>query len=40
MAIRLDVRNYVYRQQLLARKEWVDDVTTTLGLSIFLPVTE
>jgi outer membrane beta-barrel protein len=40
MAIRLDVRNYVYRQQLLARKEWVDDVTTTLGLSLFLPVTE
>lgn len=40
MAIRIDVRNYVYRQQLLARKEWVDDVTTTLGLSLFLPVTE
>ena len=40
MAIRLDVRNYVYRQQLLARKEWVDDVTTTIGLSLFLPVTE
>jgi outer membrane beta-barrel protein len=40
MAIRLDVRNYVYRQQLLARKEWVDDVTTTLGISLFLPVTE
>jgi outer membrane beta-barrel protein len=40
MAIRLDVRNYVYRQQLLARKEWVDDVTSTIGLSLFLPVTE
>ena len=40
MAIRLDVRNYVYRQQLLARKEWVNDVTTTLGISLFLPVTE
>jgi outer membrane beta-barrel protein len=40
MAIRIDVRNYVYRQQLLARKEWVDDVTSTIGLSLFLPVTE
>lgn len=40
MAIRIDVRNYVYRQQLLARKEWVNDVTSTIGLSVFLPVTE
>ena len=40
MAIRIDIRNYVYRQQLLARKEWVDDVTSTIGLSFFLPVTE
>jgi outer membrane beta-barrel protein len=40
MAMRLDVRSYVYRQQLLAKKEWVNDVTATLGFSIFLPVTE
>jgi outer membrane beta-barrel protein len=40
MAIRIDIRDYVYRQQLLARKEWVDDVTTTIGLSVFLPVSE
>ena len=40
MAFRIDVRSYVYRQQLLAKKEWVNDVTSTLGLSFFLPVTE
>ena len=40
MAFRIDVRSYVYRQQLLAKKEWVNDVTTTLGFSFFLPVTE
>jgi outer membrane beta-barrel protein len=40
MAFRIDVRNYVYRQQLLARKEWVNDVTATMGFSVFLPVSE
>jgi outer membrane beta-barrel protein len=40
MAFRIDVRSYVYRQQLLAKKEWVNDVTSTLGFSVFLPVTE
>jgi len=40
MAFRIDVRSYVYRQQLLAKKEWVNDVTSTLGVSFFLPVTE
>jgi len=40
MALRFDVRSYVYRQQLLAKKEWVNDVTATLGFSLFLPVSE
>ena len=40
IAIRFDVRSYVYRQQLLARKEWVNDVTSTIGFSVFLPVSE
>jgi outer membrane beta-barrel protein len=40
MALRVDVRSYVYRQQLLAKKEWVNDVTATLGFSVFLPVSE
>ena len=40
MAVRIDVRDHVYRQQLLTRKEWVNDVTTMLGFSLFLPVVE
>ena len=40
MALRIDVRDYAYRQQLLARKEWVNDVTSTIGLGIFLPTSE
>jgi outer membrane beta-barrel protein len=40
IAIRFDVRSYVYRQQLLARKEWVNDVTSTIGFGVFLPVSE
>jgi outer membrane beta-barrel protein len=39
-AVRLDVRDRFYRQQLLARGLWVNDVTTTLGLSVFLPWSE
>ncbi len=39
-AVRIDVRDYVYRQQLLARKVLVNDVTATLGFSLFLPFTE
>ena len=37
-SVRLDVRDHVYRQQLLARKEWVNDVTAMIGLGVFLPV--
>ena len=40
VAIRVDVRDHLFRQQLLARKVFVDDLTTTLGLSVFLPVGE
>jgi outer membrane beta-barrel protein len=39
-AIRVDVRDHVYRQQLLSRKVFVNDLTTTLGVSLFLPVGE
>jgi outer membrane beta-barrel protein len=39
-AIRLDVRDYVYRQQLLTRKMIVNDVAITAGVSILLPFTE
>jgi outer membrane beta-barrel protein len=40
LAIRVDVRDHVFRQQLLAEKELVNDLTATLGLSVYLPVTE
>jgi len=40
IAIRFDVRSYLYRQQLLAQKEWVNDVTSTIGFGVFLPVSE
>jgi outer membrane beta-barrel protein len=40
VALRVDVRDYVYRQQLLSRKLFVNDVTTTLGLSLYLPFGE
>jgi outer membrane beta-barrel protein len=39
-AIRLDVRDRVFRQQLLAQTLWVNDLTTTIGLSIYLPTRE
>lgn len=39
-AVRLDIRNHAYRQQLLAETEWVNDVTAMLGVSLFLPVVE
>jgi outer membrane beta-barrel protein len=38
VAIRVDVRDHLFRQQLLARSVFVNDLTTTLGLSVFLPV--
>jgi outer membrane beta-barrel protein len=39
-AVRLDVRDHVYRQQLLSQVMWVNDLTATLGVSLYLPVTE
>jgi outer membrane beta-barrel protein len=40
IAVRIDFRDHVYRQQLLVRKEWVNDVTAMIGLGVFLPVRE
>jgi outer membrane beta-barrel protein len=39
-ALRIDVRDYFYRQQLLSQKVFVNDLTTTLGVSLYLPVGE
>jgi outer membrane beta-barrel protein len=39
-ALRLEVRDHVYRQQLLDRKLLVNDVAATVGLSVLLPFTE
>jgi outer membrane beta-barrel protein len=39
-ALRFDVRDHLFRQQLLAQTLWVNDLTTTLGLSIYLPTRE
>ena len=38
VALRFDVRDHVYRQELLAERFLVNDVSTTAGLSIFLPL--
>ena len=40
LAIRFDVRDHVFRQQLLSEVMWVNDLTTTIGVSLFLPTTE
>lgn len=37
VALRFDLRDYVYRQQLLARKVWANDLSATLGVSVFFP---
>lgn len=37
LAVRFDFRDYVYRQQLLAENVWANDLSATLGLSMFLP---
>ena len=37
VAIRLDARDYVYRQELLDSKFIVNDVSVTMGVSMFLP---
>lgn len=39
-AIRVDVRDRVYRQQLLSQTMLVNDLTTTVGLSLYLPIRE
>jgi outer membrane beta-barrel protein len=39
-ALRLEVRDHLYRQQLLTRKLLVNDVAATVGLSVLLPFTE
>jgi outer membrane beta-barrel protein len=40
VAVRVDVRDHVFRQQLLAEKVFVNDLTATLGLSLYLPLGE
>jgi outer membrane beta-barrel protein len=39
-AIRFDVRDHVYRQQLLSQVMIVNDLTTTVGVSMYVPFTE
>jgi outer membrane beta-barrel protein len=39
-AIRFDVRDFVYRQSLLAEVIWVNDLTATVGLSVYIPFSE
>jgi outer membrane beta-barrel protein len=39
-ALRLEVRDHLYRQQLLTRKLLVNDVAATVGLSVLLPFAE
>jgi outer membrane beta-barrel protein len=39
-AIRVDVRDHVFREQLLADKQLVNDLTATLGFSLYLPMGE
>jgi outer membrane beta-barrel protein len=40
LAIRFDLRDHVFRQQLLAEKVFVNDLTATLGFSLYLPLEE
>jgi outer membrane beta-barrel protein len=35
--LRLDVRDHLYRQQILTVRQYVQDFTVTLGVSLFLP---
>ncbi len=37
LAVRFDVYDHVYQQQVLATPQLVQDFTVTLGLSLFLP---
>jgi outer membrane beta-barrel protein len=36
-AIRLDVRDQLYKQQILSVRQYVNDFSLTLGVSVFLP---
>jgi outer membrane beta-barrel protein len=36
-ALRLDVRDQLYKQQILAVRQYVQDFSLTLGVSVFLP---
>jgi outer membrane beta-barrel protein len=40
VTLRLDIRDYVYRQQLLDRKELVNDLAATIGFGLLLPFQE
>jgi hypothetical protein len=40
VALRFDVRDYVFQQQLLSQSMIVNDLTTTMGLSVFVPYRE
>jgi outer membrane beta-barrel protein len=37
MALRLDARDHIYRQELLQERFLVNDLSVTLGVSLFLP---
>jgi outer membrane beta-barrel protein len=39
-AIRLDLRDHIFRQQLLAETFLVNDISATLGFSLYLPMRE
>jgi outer membrane beta-barrel protein len=40
VALRFDVRDTVFREQLLSQTMLVNDLTTTMGLSVFVPYRE
>jgi outer membrane beta-barrel protein len=37
-AVRVDVRDHLYKQQILQVRDYVQDFSLTLGVSVFLPV--
>ena len=40
IAFRIDVRDHVFREQLLSQMMWVNDLSTTAGFSVYLPIRE
>ena len=36
-AVRIDVRDQLYKQQILSVRQYVNDFSLTLGVSVFLP---